>query len=421
MALSGKEELNIMRNRLCIEEECRVGIEYNKEFIEENREDIERLKEDTKNGIQRKTIDNESIIEASYLRTFKYEMEDIRAKYSLGYDISTIEEDYHNAIDDLEQTGTREVGYLSLLWTISLGILLETDKKNIERLSKVVEKKEINDAVIDFLLCASDIGYTKITNEYYKENPYAKTRGIIDLAQTDKREASKRLQTYMEKEWFKGHYDYEWKNSHKEPGYVGYWSFETAALAKILALDDTSLVNNNHYPYDLAHYKNSMKFKPISLSDYDNKQEIEELVIIEGIENNPALEKVIPPRWHAFINELIHDYNELDNRSFYEKYKKTMGLGQIWFLLEEYEKENEGKNLLGRLIVFAMVEKGCILQLDYKEDLEDYDSYLKNYWDTETKLVQFILDNDQNYYALVPNELDISAMYEVTLQDIKYV
>ena len=73
----------------------------------------------------------------------------------------------------------------------------------------------IQDALIDFLLCASDIGYTKITNNYFKENPYAKTREIIELAETDKKEASKRLQKYMEKEWFKGHYDYEWKNAHK--------------------------------------------------------------------------------------------------------------------------------------------------------------------------------------------------------------
>ncbi|ATP40200.1 hypothetical protein CSE16_09190 [Solibacillus sp. R5-41] len=408
-----------MRDHLCKEEKCRKGIEYHQRFIEENREEIKGLEEDTKNGIQRYSKDNNSIIESTYLSSFIHQIDDTSAKYSLGDDISTIEEDYHNAIDNLEQTGKKEAGYINILWTISLGILLETDKKNIERLSKVVEKKEINDAVIDFLLCASDIGYTKITNEYDKENPYAKTREIIDLAQTDKKEASKRLQTYMEKEWFKGHYDYDWKNSHKEPGYVGYWSFETAALAKILELDDTSLVNNNHYPYDLAHYKHSMKLKPISLSDYDNEQGIEELYIIEGIEKNPALEKVIPPRWHAFVNELIQDYNELDNRSFYEKYKKTIGLGQIWFLLKDYEEENEGKNLLGSLIVFAMVEKGCILQLDYKEDLEDYDSNIKNYWNTETKLVQFILDNDQNYYALVPINVDVRVMYEVILQDVK--
>jgi hypothetical protein len=275
--------------------------------------------------------------------------------------------------------------------------------------------------VIDFLLCASDIGYTKITNVYYKENPYAKTREIIELAQTDKKEASKRLKTYMEKEWFKGHYDYEWKNAHKEPGYVGYWSFETAVLAKILELDDTSLINNNHYPYDLAHYKNSMKFKPISLSEYSTENEIEVIdEIIEGIENNPLLETIIPIKWHSFVNELIHDYENMDDSSFYEKYKKTIGLGQVWFLLQEYEKENEQKNLLGSLIVFAMTEKGYILQLDYKEDLEDYYSGMKNYWnDSSTKVVQFILNNDQNYYALVPIDANVEDMYEVVVKEVK--
>ncbi|MEF8684078.1 UNVERIFIED_CONTAM: DUF1910 domain-containing protein, partial [Bacillus cereus] len=149
-----------MRDYLCIEEKCREGIEYHKEFIEENREDIKSLEEDTKNGIQRYSKDNKSIIEGTYLANFRYEMEDIRAKYSLGEDVSVIEEDFHNAIYDLENTGSREIGYLSLIWMISLGILLETDKKNIERLKKIVDKKNVNDAVIDFLLCASDIGYT---------------------------------------------------------------------------------------------------------------------------------------------------------------------------------------------------------------------------------------------------------------------
>ncbi|AXR17583.1 hypothetical protein COC60_07160 [Bacillus thuringiensis] len=409
-----------MRDYLCIEEKCREGIEYHKEFIEENREDIKSLEEDTKNGIQRYSKDNKSIIEGTYLANFRYEMEDIRAKYSLGEDVSVIEEDFHNAIYDLENTGSREIGYLSLIWMISLGILLETDKKNIERLKKIVDKKNVNDAVIDFLLCASDIGYTKMMNRYYKENPYAKTREIIELAQTDKKEASKRLQTYMEKEWFRGHYDYEWKNAHKEPGYVGYWSFETAALAKILELDDTSLKDNNHYPYDLAHYKNEMKFKHIDLSEYHYEDETEEIEeIVEGIEHNPALENIIPPKWHSLVNELIHDYKNMDDSSFYEKYKKTIGIGQVWFLPQEYEEENEQKNLLGSLIVFALTVRDYILQLDYKEDLEDYIDNLKNFWNvSETKLVQFMLENDQNYYAWVPKEVNIPNMYEVKIESV---
>ncbi|KMQ11468.1 PoNi-like cognate immunity protein [Bacillus mycoides] len=408
-----------MRDHLCIEEKCREGIEYNKEFIEENRVEIKSLEEDEKNGIQRYPNDNISIIEEFYLSNFIYELDDITAKYSLGEAIHTMEVDFENAIIELEHIGKKEVGYINLIWMISLGILLETNKQNLVSLAKLVEKENMNDAVIDFLLCASDIGYTKITNVYFKENPYAKTREIIELAQTDKKEASKQLQMYMEKEWFRGHYDYEWKNAHKEPGYVGYWSFETAALAKILELDDTSLINNNHYPYDLAHYKNSMKFKQIFLSESNNEHEIEEIdEIIEGIENNPLLEKIIPSRWHSFVNELIHHYKVLDDNEFYEKYKKLIGIDQIWFLLQEYKKENEQKNLLGSLIVFALTEKDYILQLDYKEDLEDYIDNIKNFWSkSETKLVQFILDNDQNYYAWVPKEVNIKNMYEVNIED----
>ncbi|MBJ8118236.1 MULTISPECIES: PoNi-like cognate immunity protein [Bacillus] len=410
-----------MRDQLCIEEKCKRGIEYHKEFIEENREEIKSLEEDEKNDIQRYSKDNKSIIEGTYLANFRYEMEDIRAKYSLGEDISVIEEDFHNAIYDLENTGSREIGYLSLIWMISLGILLETDKKNIERLKKIVDKKNMNDAVINFLLCASDIGYTNMTNRYYKENPYANTREIIEFAQTDKKEASKRLKTYMEKEWFRGHYDYEWKNAHKEPGYVGYWSFETAALVKILELDDTSLKDNNHYPYDLAHYKNEMKFKHIDLSEYHYEDETEEIEdIVEGIENNPALENIIPPKWHSLVNELIHDYENMDDSSFYEKYKKTIGIGQVWFLPQEYEEENEQKDLLGSLIVFALTVRDYILQLDYKEDLEDYIDNLKNFWNgSEIKLIQFILENDQNYYAWVPKEINIPNMYEVKIEVVE--
>ncbi|AAT60159.1 PoNi-like cognate immunity protein [Bacillus pacificus] len=409
-----------MRDHLCIEEKCKRGIEYHKEFIEENREEIKSLEEDEKNGIQRYPNDNKSIILENYLSNFIHEMNDIRAMYSLGEDISKMEVYFYNAIDDLEHTGASKVGYIYMLWIISLGILLETDKKNIERLKKIVDKKNMNDAVIDFLLCASDIGYTNMTNRYYKENPYAKTKEIIELAQTDKKEASKRLQVYMEKEWFKGHYDYEWKNAHKEPGYVGYWSFETAAIVKILGLDDTSLKDNNHYPYDLAHYKNEMKFKHIDLSEYHYEDETEEIEdIVEGIEHNPALENIIPPKWHSLVNELIHDYENMDDSSFYEKYKKTIGIGQVWFLPQEYEEENEQKNLLGSLILFALTVRDYILQLDYKEDLEDYIDNLKNFWNgSETKLIQFILENDQNYYAWVPKEANIPNMYEVRIESV---
>ncbi len=99
--------------------------------------------------------------------------------------------------------------------------------------------------------------------------------------------------------------------------------------------------------------------------------------------------------------------------------KKTIEIGQVWFLPQEYEEENEQKNLLGSLIVFALTVREYILQLDYKEDLEDYIDNLKNFWNvSETKLVQFMLENDQNYYAWVPKEANIPNMYEVKIESV---
>ncbi|HBJ1646465.1 DUF1911 domain-containing protein [Clostridium botulinum] len=393
----------------------------NKEkYVQEDRIEIMELKEDIKNGINRFPKDNQSIICSTYQTSAMYEMEKILAMYSAGMPVEPLNKEFEYTIVCMENYGEHRIGYLYLLWMISLGILLETDKKNIERLSKLVEKENIKDLVIDYLLYVSDIGWNKITSIYYKENPYSKIREIIELAEKDKSEASKRMQKYMEKEWFKGHYDYEWKNAHKEPGYVGFWSFETAALAKILELDDTELLENNHYPYDLTHYKNTIKFKQVSLTEYtyDDSEELDEGK--EGIENNHLLEKIIPIKWHTLINELISDYNVLDDSGFYEKYKKLIGLDQIWFLLQEYAKENKEKNLLGTLIVFAMTEKEYIFQLDYKEDVAEYYLSIKNYWDKlEVKLVQFLLDNDQNYYALVPKNINISNIYEITIIDVK--
>ncbi len=97
-----------------------------------------------------------------------------------------------------------------------------------------------------------------------------------------------------------------------------------------------------------------------------------------------------------------------------------MRLDQIWFQYQEYEEANEQKDLLGSLIVFAMMDKGYLLQLDYKEDLEEYYSSIKDFWNpTKTKLVQFIVDNDQYYYALLPLDMNMKEMYEVKLQDVK--
>jgi len=76
----------------------------------------------------------------------------------------------------------------------------------------------------------------------------------------------------------------------------------------------------------------------------------------------------------------------------------------------KYEEDNKAKNMLGTIIVFLLVEKEYILQLDYKEDLVDYIEDIDNYWGKEeVKLISFEVDNDQQYYAYVPKKIDRSG------------
>src|SRR5699024_2867862 len=133
-----------MRDILCDEKDCREGIDIYSEAILDNREEIKELKEDIKKEVQRHPRDNEGII---------------KAIYSIDDQVNIWDEGFIDAIQDLEQSGDEDTGYLNLLWMVSLCILLETDKQYIKILSEIIKKQNVNDFVIDYLLCASDIGW----------------------------------------------------------------------------------------------------------------------------------------------------------------------------------------------------------------------------------------------------------------------
>lgn len=59
----------------------------------------------------------------------------------------------------------------------------------------------------------------------------------------------KRLAEYLKIKWYKGNSDAGWYDTHKskENIYNGYWSFETAAIVKILGLDAEKLAGVEYY------------------------------------------------------------------------------------------------------------------------------------------------------------------------------
>src|SRR5699024_209135 len=192
MAINFKRRI-FMRDLLCDEKDCREAIRIDNKVISENKELINELKQDIKKEIQRYLRDNTGIIKATHFMYFDRYLKSARAHYSLGDAVNVLEEGFIDAIQDLEKSEKEGIGYLKLLWMVSLGILLETDKENIKRLSEIIKKQQLNDFVIDYLLCACDIGWTHISNSFDKEIPYANTKEIVELAETDKAAASDRL------------------------------------------------------------------------------------------------------------------------------------------------------------------------------------------------------------------------------------
>lgn len=293
---------------------------------------------------------------------------------------------------------------------ISLAILLNAPQDEFKILVDVADNAKVDDVLLDCLTIFYGIKRNFKSTKFEKENPYAKALEIIKTAVNDKAAASTALIEYAKNQWLEGHSDYGWTKAFKRPNYYGLWSFEAAAIAKIFKLDDSALKDDNHYPYDLAHYNKSMTFN--TTIDLSNDETTETAQNDKFIPENPELEQIIPNQFRDEINQLIVDFSLLDDEVFWEKYN----LEELWFIVEEYVDEKSENDILGSIIIDRLVVLGFILQLDYKEDISDYANEIKNYWnDSEVKLIRFELDNDQYYYAKVPVSCNLRNVYEVEI------
>ena len=132
---------------------------------------------------------------------------------------------------------------------ISLAVLFDVGKEQIERIKNLLKNTAVEDWVFEFMLNAM-LGYD--TNE---KIPLLFPKNYMTLKQaafTDK--PIPLLKKYLSEEWYNtdcGCYEAH-KSSQKI--YYGYWSFEAGAFAKILQLDDKDLKETPYYPYDMLHF-----------------------------------------------------------------------------------------------------------------------------------------------------------------------
>ena len=234
-----------MRDKLNTRENYETLIEETSAFI---KRDVEEFSEDW----------TEDRIISHFSRTFMYSYQVLISKYSVGLEVSQLLNDYEKSISFMEKGWEAESGYVEMVWMLSIGIMLEVNDENFNKLAELVKRDKLDDFLVNFLIKIrkSDWDFNSKTFRFTK--PYKAIEEVIELSFSNKEEAVKRLKKYLQKEWYSGHRDTGWHNDHKSKWGVhfGYWSFESGALVKILGLDDTSLKDVSYYPFDMVHYKN---------------------------------------------------------------------------------------------------------------------------------------------------------------------
>ena len=222
----------------------------------------------------------------------------LNSQYSLGVPCRELYTDYCAAVQAFAATTFADLkiyaqkseghqspavlyfGYFSLLRLTSLGIMLARDGGVIEKLYDVAHRERVDDRLLNLMFRAA--GYNSSDScGFYDINPYAYFAPFLDNLY-DPFRAQDALLEFVTEKWIPGHESHEFSIYLMSKYYHGLWCYEAAALAKILKIDDTPLKDNPHYPYDLAHFKNGMKYRVKTVKDGLSLRERARLILKVG-------------------------------------------------------------------------------------------------------------------------------------------
>ncbi len=150
--------------------------------------------------------------------------------------------------------------YDEMLWILSLGYLFNIPELDFRKCVKIIDRDQVKDHLLEFIIRSKLNDRPVIEEESYEYGwkLFGKLRQSI--VEPDKLKAEKLVKEFIAKDWYKEHRNTGWYNNHKSihNTYFGYWSFETAAVVKIMGLDDTSFKDCIYYPYDLVHWNDNL-------------------------------------------------------------------------------------------------------------------------------------------------------------------
>lgn len=215
-------------------------IDFNKESIEEELNDLKSYNRDETRKIR---LTNFSI--------YNYQIGNFKARYSVDAEFDELSNLLEKTLKVLPGFWKAESGYAQMMDMLSLGIMFEIEDSEFDKLVGLVERDNVNDYLIDFLIRYRRPDWQQ-TDKFLWNKPYKGISEIVKLSTEDKSAALERLKKYLN-EWYKSletkTHESKW-NIH-----TGYWCWEAGALVKILGLDDSGLKDQQYYPYDMVHWK----------------------------------------------------------------------------------------------------------------------------------------------------------------------
>ena len=171
-----------------------------------------------------------------------YEIDLLKAEFSDGATKDDIKTLLNRAIKITSEY--KNITYEDLLNLMALSIIVK-DKSEAIKLIKLHNDTIENDRLLNYLSKYITSGKTV----WDVNIPLAKEFTALDEV-IDTKEKEEKLYDYLNG-WYGNHSNYSWYNSHlgTEDTYCGYWSFESAAIAIILGLNESKLKSSEYYPY----------------------------------------------------------------------------------------------------------------------------------------------------------------------------
>lgn len=182
--------------------------------------------------------------------------------YSMGRPIDQCYQYFTEAADWYKKGWDKDAAYADMLDMVSLGYLLQVSDNHYEGIVNYIRQADAGskepewkaDGILWFIINARR-NQTSDHNSVILPELYQQP---LEITKMPKLQAEITMKKYLDN-WYRLRQHSPWFDSHnKELSYKGYWSWESAAITKIMQLDDSSFKDNPYYPYDLVHWKKSI-------------------------------------------------------------------------------------------------------------------------------------------------------------------